>query len=300
MIGGSHRSNIELAAQGTANIFSAVFGGMPATGAIARTATNVKNGGRSPVAGIVHALTLLLIMLVAGRWAALIPLSCLAGILVVVAYNMSEWRSFASVLRGQRSDSAVLLATFLLTVLVDLTVAIEIGMVLAAFLFMRRMAQISSVRVITDQLAEEESPPDPYAVEKLLVPKGVEIYEMNGPLFFGAAHNFKEALRHIHRKSPVLIIRMRQVPVIDATGLHNLREMLKGFLASGTIVILSGVQPAVFEVLDRDGVVDFLGRENVCDHIRKALARAYDVLGLAKPEQEEDVKEEDQQLAGNQ
>lgn len=278
MVGGNHRSNTELIAQGTANIFSAIFSGIPATGAIARTATNVKNGGRTPVAGIVHALTLLLILMAAGRWAALIPLSCLAGILVVVAYNMSEWRSFVSVLRSHPSDVAVLVVTFALTVLVDLTIAIEIGMVLAAFLFMRRMAQISSVRVITQQFSEGEEGPDPEALERLQVPKGIEIYEMNGPLFFGAAHNFREAMRQIHRRSPILIIRMRLVPVIDATGLHNLGDMLRDVRSSGTVIILSGVQPGVLEDLERAGLTDFVGRDNICLNIRMALQRGEEIL----------------------
>lgn len=280
MTGGSHRSNQELIAQGTANIASGLFGGIPATGAIARTATNVKNGGRTPVAGIVHALTLLIIMLFAGKLAKLIPLSCLAGILAVVAYNMSEWRSFATVLRGPSADILVLLATFLLTVLVDLTIAIEVGMVLAAFLFMRRMAQISNVKVITDQLKEDEEADDPGATDKLDIPHGVEVYEVNGPLFFGAAHNFKESLNIIGQKPPkVLIIRMRQVPIIDATGLHNLKEVLKRMLADGkTKVVLSGVQPEVHKELENANITTLIGSENVCNHIKIAIERAKDIL----------------------
>lgn len=285
MTGGSHRSNQELIAQGTANIASGLFGGIPATGAIARTATNVKNGGRTPVAGIVHALTLLIIMLFAGKLAKLIPLSCLAGILAVVAYNMSEWRSFATVLRGPSADILVLLATFLLTVLVDLTIAIEVGMVLAAFLFMRRMAQISNVKVITDQLKEDEEADDPGATDKLDIPKGVEVYEVNGPLFFGAAHNFKESLNIIGKKPPkVLIIRMRQVPIIDATGLHNLKEVLKRMLAGGKMqVVLSGVQPEVFKELKNAHITDLVGDKNVCDHILKAIQRAGEIVASEQP-----------------
>lgn len=278
MIGGNHRSNQELVAQGAANIFSAIFGGIPATGAIARTATNVKNGGRTPVAGMVHAITLLIIMLFVGKWAKLIPLPCLAGILAVVAYNMSEWRSFLAVARGPRNDALVLLVTFFLTVVFDLTIAIEIGMVLAAFLFMRRMAQISNVEVITNQLEMEESA-DPFATEKIAVPTGVEVYEVNGPLFFGAAHNFKESLNTIGKKRPqIMIIRMRHVPIIDATGLHNLKEILKRIQASKTQVILSGVQPAVYEELDKARILFLVGKKNVCTHISEALKRAEEVL----------------------
>jgi sulfate permease, SulP family len=273
MIGGRHRSNTELVAQGTANIFSAIFGGIPATGAIARTATNVKNGGRTPVAGIVHSLTLLAILLFAGQWAKLIPLSCLAGILVVVAYNMSEWRSFLSIARGPAGDVAVMVATFLLTVLVDLTVAIEIGLVLAAFLFMRRMIQISNVRISTDEFLNGGSE----TMEKLNVPKGFEVYEVSGPLFFGVAHNFKEALTNIHRQPKGLILRMRQVPFVDATGIHNLKEMLKSFLAQKITVILSGVQPDVYEPLEKAGIIEMLGPENVCSNVDAAIQRSWDI-----------------------
>ena len=272
MIGGRHRSNTELIAQGLANIGSAVFGGIPATGAIARTATNVKNGGRTPVAGIVHALVLLLIMLVFAPLAVHIPLATLAGILVVVAYNMSEWRAFLSIARGPASDVAVLLVTFFLTVLIDLTIAIEIGMVLAAFLFMRRMAKISKVEILPDVVY----PRDQYGElqeEPLQVPKGVEVYEINGPLFFGAAQNFKQAIEDIHRKSGFLIIRMRFVPIIDATGLHSLKELIKDFQGHKTQVVLSGVQPEVYEALKEGSIVDLLGEANVCSNIRDAIQR---------------------------
>ena len=211
MIGGNHRSNTELIAQGVANICSSIFGGIPATGAIARTATNIKNGGRTPIAGIIHAITLLLIMLFVGKWAALIPMATLGGILTVVAWNMSEPENFISVLKGSKSDAAVLLTTFGLTILVDLTVAIEIGMILAAFLFMRKMMQASSV-----QLA-------PHTTDEILnldeIPKSVDVFEINGPLFFGAAYKFKDAMKVIEYPAKVLIIRMRNVPVIDATGI---------------------------------------------------------------------------------
>lgn len=284
MIGGHHRSNMELVAQGGANILSGIFGGIPATGAIARTATNVKNGGRTPVAGMVHALVLLLIMLFVGSWAKLIPLACLAGILVVVAYNMSEWRSFLSILKGESSDVLVLLLTFLLTVWIDLTIAIEVGMVLAAFLFMRRMAKTSNVLMVTDDLKEQlEMEDDPAATERLPVPGEVEVYEVNGPLFFAAAHNFKETLTRTNRRPKYLIIRMRHVPIIDATGIHHLHEVLKEFSTRGTKVILSGVQPDVFNSLEKAGIVEWLGRENVCADIHEALRRANALLADTNP-----------------
>ena len=255
MIGGNHKSNMELVAQGVANIVSPIFGGIPATGAIARTATNVKNGGRTPIAGITHALTLLLIMVLIGKWATLIPLSCLAGILVVVAYNMSEWRSFVSILKSSRSDALVLLSTFFLTVLVDLTLAIEVGMVLAAFLFMRRMTQISNVGVVTKDLNDSAEGDDPMAINKYKVPKGVEVFEINGPFFFGAAYKFKDSMRFVETSPKVLIIRMRYVPVIDATGLHTLELVFKEAEKRGTRFIISGIQPEVYTEFEKSELI---------------------------------------------
>ncbi|TAL62707.1 MAG: sulfate permease [Bacteroidetes bacterium] len=276
MIGGNHKSNVELVGQGVANIVSSLFGGIPATGAIARTATNVKNGGRTPVAGIVHSLVLLLIMLVAGKWATHIPLSCLAGILVVVAYNMSEWRSFIAVLRTSKSDGAVLLATFTLTVFVDLTVAIEIGMVLAVFLFMHRMTQISNVNIVTKKINEED---DLQAISRYKVPEGVEVFEVTGPMFFGAAYKFKESLQLMKETPKVLIIRMRSVPVIDATGLHTLEEVFRQSKHKGTKFILSGIRPVVYLELEKSHLMELISKENVCPDIDTALARAENLLG---------------------
>ena len=276
MIGGSHKSNVELVGQGVANIVSSLFGGIPATGAIARTATNVKNGGRTPVAGIVHAITLLLIMLIAGKWATLIPLPCLAGILVVVAYNMSEWHSFIGVLRTSKRDAAVLLVTFGLTVFVDLTVAIEIGMVLAAFLFMRQMTQISNVNLITQEINEAD---DAKAISKYKVPAGVEVFEVTGPMFFGAAYKFKESLKLMAKPPKILVIRMRSVPVIDATGLHTLEEVFKQAKHQGTKFILSGVQPAVYRELEKSHLLELIGKENTCADIDAALLQAEMILG---------------------
>jgi SulP family sulfate permease len=278
MIGGNHKSNMELVAQGGANIFSSIFGGIPATGAIARTATNIKNGGRTPVAGIMHAVTLLLIMLFVGKWATMIPLSCLAGILVVVSYNMSEYKSFIALFKGPRSDVAILLCTFLLTVLVDLTVAIEIGMVLAAFLFMRRMAQLSNVGVITKELNDSETKDDPKATDKYSIPDGVEVFEIRGPLFFGAAYKFKESIMFIENPPKALIIRMRFVPVIDATGLHALESVFRQAGKKNTRFIVSGIQPAVLEEFKNSGLLQELGEENVLSDFDLALRRANEII----------------------
>lgn len=279
MIGGSHKSNMELIAQGTANIFSSIFGGIPATGAIARTATNVKNGGRTPVAGIVHAITLLLIMLFIGKWAALIPMATLAGILVVVAYHMSEWESFVSVFKGPRSDVAVLLTTFLLTVLVDLTVAIEIGMVLAVFLFMRKMIKFSDVSILTKDIDDNGNGKDKEAIGNFVIPENVEVFEITGPLFFGAAYKFKDAMRFIEKPPKVLIIRMRQVPIIDATGIRTLEEVYKESKHRGTKLILSEVHSQqVMKELQDARLLFSIGKANVTDTFSKSLERSRMIL----------------------
>lgn len=277
MIGGNHRSNMELVAQGTANIFSSLFGGIPATGAIARTATNVKNGGRTPVAGIVHALTLLLIMLFVGKWAALIPMATLAGILIVVAYNMSEWESFVSVFKGPRSDVAVLVTTFLLTVLVDLTVAIEIGMVLAVFLFMQKMIKFSDVSSMTAQ--SDENSVDADSIDNYQLPKQVEVFEITGPLFFGAAYKFKDAMRFIEKPPKILIIRMRKVPIIDATGIKTLQEVHKESTHKGTKIILSEVHSAqVLQELKDARLLFAIGKANVTETFPAAIERSKKIL----------------------
>jgi SulP family sulfate permease len=278
MIGGNHKSNMELVAQGTANIFSSIFGGIPATGAIARTATNVKSGGRTPVAGITHAITLFLILLFFGRLAALIPMATLAGILVVVAYNMSEWRHFLSVLKGPRSDMAVLLATFLLTVIIDLTVAIEIGMVLATFLFMRNMIKFTSVSLV---MADKDNGngEDTESLRHFTIPKNVEVFEITGPLFFGAAHKFKDAMRFIENPPKVLIIRMRKVPIIDATGIKTIKEVYKESRQKGTKLILSEVNSLqIMEELKKARILFSIGRANVTDTFQRAIDRSKVVL----------------------
>jgi len=272
MTGRRHRSNVELVAQGIANIVSPLFGGIPATGAIARTATNVKNGGRSPLAGIVHALTLLAILLFAGQWAALIPMATLAGILLVVAYNMSEWRLFIGLLRGPRSDVLVLIVTFLLTVLIDLTTAIQAGVVLASLLFMRRMAEVTQVRALRDTLEYGQGPEDPQALVHL--PPGVEVFEIFGSFCFGATQKFLEVLGEIKHPPRLVILRMRDVFAIDATGLRALDEELKRLRRTGTTLMLSGVQPQVRTALDRSGLLDRLGPENVHPTLDSALRYA--------------------------
>ncbi|MBV5329294.1 MAG: sulfate permease [Chlorobium sp.] len=282
MIGSRHKSNMELVAQGVANIVSPLFGGIPVTGALARTATNVKNGGRTPIAGIVHAITLLLIMLLFGSWAKLIPMPTLAAILIVVAWNMSEHRVFRQLLKSPRSDVIVLLTTFSLTVVFDLTIAIEIGMLLAVILFMQRMAELSNVGVITKELKDRDEEDDPNTIVTRKVPQSVEVFEFNGPFFFGAASKFRDAM-HIVEKSPkIRIIRMRNVLSIDATGLNMMKELLTDCNKSGTKLILSGVHAQPLFAMQQYGLYDDIGEENIFGHIDDALDRARDLLGLPK------------------
>jgi len=286
MIGSRHRSNMELVAQGVANLATPLFGGIPATGAIARTATNVKNGGRTPVAGIIHALTLLLIVLFFGRYAGLIPMAVLAAILVVVSYHMSEWRRFRAELRAPRSDVAVLLTTFLLTVLVDLTVAVQVGMVLAAFLFMKRMSEVTNVSLVSSDPGEgdEAEPVDPNATALRRIPDGVDVYEIDGPFFFGAAESFKSAVGNVARKPKVLIIRMRRVPVIDSTGLAALRDVVLRSRKEGTLVILSDVHSQPVVALTNSEFFTELGDNNLTGNLDEALNRARTFLGLSTEE----------------
>jgi len=280
MIGTRHRSNMELLAQGVANIASPLFGGIPATGAIARTASNIKAGGRTPVAGLVHAATLLLIMWLFARWAEVIPLATLAGILLVVAYNMSDWRTFVRLFRSPRSDVTVMVVTFLLTVLIDLTVALEAGMVLAAFLFMHRMANLSQAGYVTRMLSEETDPNDPNAISKRVVPPGVEVFEVYGSFFFGAASKFKDALHEVATKPKVLILRLREVLAIDATALQVLEDLFNKTRKDGSVLVLSGVHAQPLVALERSGLLERIGEENAHMHIDDALNRAREILGL--------------------
>jgi len=284
MIGTRHKSNVELVGQGIANIGSALFGGIPATGAIARTATNIKNGGRTPVAGVVHSLTVLLFLVFLGRLAGFIPLATLAAVLVVVSYHMSEWRSFATLIRAPRSDVAVLLTTFLLTVLVDLTVAVQVGVVLAAFLFIRRMAEVTNVGMITDELVDAPDGTmvgDVDGISRRQVPPGVEVYEVNGPFFFGAADKIKEVLHFVAKKPRVFILRMRNVPAIDASGMRVLDDLHASFSHQGIRFLIAGIHAQPLIALDRAGRLDRYGRENFVADIDEALAKARETVGVS-------------------
>ena len=271
MTGTRHRSNMELIAQGFGNLASIVFGGIPATGAIARTATNIKNGGGTPVAAIVHCVVLLLILMFFGRWAALIPMSTLAAVLLVVAYNMSEWREFRGLLKSPRGDIAVLLATFLLTVFIELTVAIQVGILLAAFMFLKRVSDASHVDLITENLKEGHEDDQIRDISKIEIPEGVEVFEIYGSLFFGAVANFKESIRVVSNKPKVLILRMRNVPTIDASGLHTLEELLREARENDFTLILSAVAPKTFETMKKSGFLDKIGKENLGIDIFAAL-----------------------------
>ena len=277
VIGDRHNSNTELIAQGFANLASPIFGGIPATGAIARTMTNINNGGRTPVAGIIHAAVLLLIFLFLMPLAQYIPMACLAGVLVIVSYNMSGWRSFFSILKNPKSDVIVLWVTFLLTVIFDLTVAIEVGLICACLLFMRRMAETTDVKVISDEINPEEEDSDFQLgnLEHLSIPDGVEVYEINGPYFFGAGNKFEEIMGALgHQRPKVRIIRMRKVPFVDSTGIHNLTNLCLMSQAEGIQVVLSGVNEKVQAVLHKAGFDAMLGEANICSHINIALDRA--------------------------
>lgn len=286
MIGSRHRANMELVAQGVANIASPLFGGIPATGAIARTATNVRNGGRTPVAGIIHAITLLLITLFFGKWAALIPMATLAAILVVVAYHMSEWRTFREELHAPKSDVAVLLTTFFLTVIVDLTVAIEIGMVLSAFLFMHRMSEVTAVNAVTQQLARESREQGDVPLAQLTprsVPTGVEVFEISGAFFFGAAEAFKETLTQVGSKPKVLIIRMRDVSLLDATGLRALRDVVRRSRSERTLVLIAEIHAQPRATLERSPVFEELGEGQIYMTLEDALDRAREHMATRQP-----------------
>jgi SulP family sulfate permease len=274
MIGGKHRSNMELIAQGTANIASALFGGIPATGAIARTATNVKNGGRTPIGGIVHALVLLAVMLLFAPYAKLIPMACLAGILIVVAYHMSEWRQFKSILKGNKMDIIILLTTFILTVIFDLIIAIEVGIVLASLMFMKRMSESVHIQNITSENTEENL----FENEILDIPDKVILYEINGPLFFGAARQFQETITTTHVEPKVIIIRMRYVPLIDATGYQSLIEIIKLFQHKNITVILSGINDNLMNDFKKNTLFTLLPKELIFKNINSALKKASEIV----------------------
>jgi len=280
MIGARHRPNTELIGQGIANIGSALFGGMPATGAIARTVTNIKNGGKTPIAGIVHAVTVLLIMLFFGTWIKFVPLACLAGILVVVAYYMSEWRSFRELLMGSRGGKIVLGMTFLLTVFVDLNVAIEVGVVLSAFLFMKRMSDVTDIKVFAREYEEDErmEKGEDLPLSTFSLPPRVEVYEINGPLFFGAANSFDEAEREAHEKPKVRILRFRDVPLIDSTGMHALKGFYNKNNREGIRLVMTGLHVQPLNEMVKSNLYDLVGEENVFASMKESIARAEALL----------------------
>ena len=279
VIGDHHNSNTELIGQGIANLASPLFGGIPATGAIARTMTNINNGGRTPVAGIVHAVVLLLIFLFLMPLAQYIPMACLAGVLVVVSYGMSGWRSFLAMMRNPKSDVTVLLLTFFLTIIFDLTIAIEFGLICACLLFMRRMAETTDVHAIFNEIdLNEDADMERGNLEHLTIPKDVEVYEINGPYFFGAGNRFEDIMARYGRHPKVRIIRMRKVPFIDSTGLHNLENMCLLSQKEGITVVLSGVNEKVEGVLKRNNFERIVGEKNICNHIDLALARASEIV----------------------
>lgn len=271
VIGDRHDSNTELIAQGIANFVSPIFGGIPATGAIARTMTNINNGGKSPVAGIVHAVVLLLILLFLMPLAQYIPMACLAGVLVIVSYNMSGWRVFKGLLKNPKSDVVVLLITFFLTVIFDLTVAIEVGLVIACVLFMKRVMETTKISVITDEIDPNNESDLEVHEEHLMIPQGVEVYEINGPYFFGIATKFEEIMSRLGDRPKIRIIRMRKVPFIDSTGIHNLTTLCEMSQKENIHIILSGVNEKVHKVLEKSGFYELLGEENICSNINEAL-----------------------------
>ena len=276
--GDHHDSNTELIAQGVANVVTPLFGGIPATGAIARTMTNINNGGKTPIAGIIHAVILLLILLFLMPLAQYIPMACLAGVLVIVSYNMSGWRTFKALLKNPKSDIVVLLITFFLTVIFDLTIAIEVGMVIACILFIKRVMETTKISVITDQIDPNKESDIDLHEENLIVPKGVEVYEINGPYFFGIANQFEETMAQLGDRPKVRIIRMRKVPFIDSTGIHNLTNLCKLSQREKITIILSGVNDKVHETLENAGFCNLLGKDNICPNINVALNRAKELI----------------------
>ena len=279
VIGDQHNSNTELIAQGLANIASPLFGGIPATGAIARTMTNINNGGRTPVAGIIHAVVLLLILLVLMPLANYIPMACLAGVLVIVSYNMSGWRTFRAMMHNPKSDVTVLLVTFFLTIIFDLTVAIEFGLILACLLLLRRIASVGHISLQEGEIdANNDSDVKVSNDEALQIPEGVQVYEIDGPFFFGIANKFEELSANMLDVPLVRIIRMRKVPFVDATGLHNLEVFIHKSHEQGIHVVLSGVRPNVLEVIRKSSLYGEVGEKNIFDHINGAMARAKEIV----------------------
>ena len=279
VIGDHHDSNTELVAQGLANIASPLFGGIPATGAIARTMTNINYGGKTPVAGIIHAVVLLLIFLFLMPLAKYIPMACLAGVLVVVSYGMCGWRSFLELMKNPKSDVTVLLITFFLTIIFDLTIAIEVGLIIACLLFMKRMSETTDVKAITEEIdLNQDAEFSTGNLDHLIIPQGVEVYEINGPYFFGAGNKFEEIMASFGDRPKVRIIRMRKVPFVDSTGIHNLTNLCEMSKKEGIQIVLSGVREKVNGQLEHAGFYHLIGEENICSHINLALKRANEII----------------------
>lgn len=279
VIGDHHDSNTELVAQGLANIASPLFGGIPATGAIARTMTNINNGGKTPVAGIIHAVVLLLIFLFLMPLAKYIPMACLAGVMVVVSYGMCGWRSFLELMKNPKSDVTVLLITFFLTIIFDLTIAIEVGLIIACLLFMKRMSETTDVKAITEEIdLNQDAEFSTGNLDHLIIPQGVEVYEINGPYFFGAGNKFEEIMASFGDRPKVRIIRMRKVPFVDSTGIHNLTNLCEMSKKEGIQIVLSGVREKVNGQLEHAGFYHLIGEENICSHINLALKRANEII----------------------
>ena len=278
VIGDRHDSNTELVAQGVANLVTPLFGGIPATGAIARTMTNINNGGKTPIAGIVHAVVLLLILLFFMPLAQYIPMACLAGVLVIVSYNMSGWRTFKALMKSPKSDVSVLLITFFLTIIFDLTIAIEVGLLIACILFIKRVMETTKISVITDEIDPNEELDIAVHEENLIVPKGVEVYEINGPYFFGIATQFEETMSQLGDRPKVRVIRMRKVPFIDSTGINNLTNLCRMSQKEKITIILSGVNESVNQTLEKSSIYDLVGKDNICPNINVALDRAKEII----------------------
>ncbi|MCQ2345471.1 MAG: sulfate permease [Paludibacteraceae bacterium] len=283
IIGDEHNSNTELIAQGAANLVVPFFGGIPCTGAIARTMTNINNGGKTPVAGLIHAGILLLVLLFLGKLVGMIPMACLAGVLIMVSYNMSGWRTFLWLSKNPKSDFLVMIVTFILTVIFNLTIAIEVGLLLAIALFLKRTNESTVIRSFSDELDPTQNNDlrlHGRDLEKLHIPAHTQVYEIDGPYFFGIANKFDEISRSIGRNDQkVRIIRMRKVAFIDSTGIHNLEQLYLRSKNCGIQLVLSGVNKHVYETLDKTGLVEMIGKENIRDHINGALARAAEIVG---------------------
>lgn len=287
MTGDYHRSDAELIGQGIGNIGAVIFGGIPVTGAIARTATNIRSGGKTPVSGIIHAITLLAILMLFGSFAKMIPLAALAGIMIVVCYNMSEYHVFMRMFKGPKSDWSVMVITFILTIMVDLVAAVEIGVLLAALLFIRRMAVTADVKLLRSQMEDyDETQDDPQATSKKNIPPGVTVFEVQGPFFFGAVNRFQEiAFGALKQQPPKLIVlRLRSVPIIDASGLNVILDFAQQCIKKKLPLVLSGVQPQPFKEFKKYGVTDVVGKENVCRDIDAALRRVEEILALEESE----------------